>query len=64
MVKDNGSGFRRNAPKPKGMGLRIMNYRAGMIGGSLSIQKDLDGGTSVICSLRVGKKSPKRRKRS
>jgi len=33
------------------MGLRIMHYRAGMIGGSLVIQKKPDGGTSVICTV-------------
>ncbi len=30
-----------------------------MIGGSLTVQKDIKGGTSVTCSLRV---SPKKKK--
>ena len=49
-VRDNGAGF----PKVpgRGMGLRIMNYRAGVIGGSLAIQKEESGGTTVVCSVR------------
>src|SRR5581483_5277925 len=52
MIKDHGVGFHKLPQEQAGMGLGIMQYRAGMIGGTLSIQKDLDGGTSVICSLR------------
>jgi two-component system, LuxR family, sensor kinase FixL len=52
MIKDDGAGFRKASPKHPGMGLRVMQYRAGMIGGTLSIQQDLNGGTSVVCSLR------------
>jgi signal transduction histidine kinase len=33
------------------MGLRIMRYRAGMIGGSLGIQREQDGGTTVVCTV-------------
>ena len=29
-------------------------YRAGMVGGSLVVQHELEGGTSVVCSLRAG----------
>ena len=35
----------------KGMGLRIMSYRAGMIGGSLAIQREPGGGTAVLCTV-------------
>jgi PAS domain S-box-containing protein len=48
-VKDNGVGFSRDAAKNQGMGLRIMQYRAGMLGGTLSVEPNSDGGTSVIC---------------
>lgn len=51
MVKDDGVGISKSPPKSKGMGLRIMQYRAGMIGGSLVVQRDPDGGTSVLCSV-------------
>jgi PAS domain S-box-containing protein len=49
-VKDNGVGL---APKRKngGLGLRIMQYRAGAVHGSLVVQHGPQGGTEVICSL-------------
>ena len=51
MIKDDGAGLPRTAPAGKGMGLRIIQYRAGMIGGAAMVQRDLDGGTSVVCSV-------------
>ena len=53
-VRDNGVGFPKSIPKEKGMGLRIMQSRAGMLGGSLSIEKDPAGGTVVVCSVPGG----------
>ena len=50
-VTDNGSGLSDSGPKSNGMGLRIMRYRAGMIGGALSIDRGPGGGTVVTCSL-------------
>jgi PAS domain S-box-containing protein len=50
-VKDDGIGFPKKPHKHQGMGLRIMQYRASMVAGSLTVQPDRDGGTSVICSL-------------
>jgi len=50
-IKDDGVGLAKAAAPGKGMGLRIMRYRAGMIGGSLMVERDLDGGTSVVCSV-------------
>lgn len=50
-VEDNGTGFSENALKANGMGLRTMQYRAGMIGGVLSIQRKPGGGTTVTCSV-------------
>jgi PAS domain S-box-containing protein len=49
-VSDNGTGILAGIPKSKGMGLRIMRFRAGMIGGTLAIEQSATGGTSVICS--------------
>jgi nitrate/nitrite-specific signal transduction histidine kinase len=37
------------------MGLRVMQYRAGIVGASLAVQRHPEGGTSVVCSLRVPK---------
>ncbi len=49
-VNDNGRGFPRKSPKSTGMGLRIMQSRMGMIGGTLAIERNAGGGASVICS--------------
>jgi PAS domain S-box-containing protein len=56
-VNDNGAGLPARR-KESGMGLRIMRYRAGMIGGSLSIQKEDGGGTAVVCSVRLAVGGP------
>jgi signal transduction histidine kinase len=53
-VRDNGVGFPKVIPKEKGMGLRIMQSRAGMIGGSLTIEKNPAGGATVLCSVPDG----------
>jgi two-component system, LuxR family, sensor kinase FixL len=50
-IEDNGVGFHRRKRNRTGMGLHIMEYRAGMIGGSLAIQARAAGGTTVLCSL-------------
>jgi PAS domain S-box-containing protein len=52
-IKDNGVGLPKTARTSKGMGLRIMGYRAGMIGGSLTVQRQTDGGTRVACGLKI-----------
>jgi nitrate/nitrite-specific signal transduction histidine kinase len=51
-VTDNGSGFSQEAPKQKGMGLQIMKSRAGMIGGTLTIE-NAQSGAQVICSVAI-----------
>ena len=48
-VFDNGSGFSQNESRKNGMGLHIMQYRAGMLGGTLSVEPNPTGGTRVIC---------------
>jgi PAS domain S-box-containing protein len=50
-IKDNGAGMPARPRKQPGMGLRIMRYRAGMIGGTLTIQKEIEGGTTVVCTV-------------
>ncbi|MBF0228726.1 MAG: cache domain-containing protein [Desulfamplus sp.] len=50
-IRDNGVGM-DSSMETKGMGIRIMNYRAKLVGGSFSIQSDRVGnGTSVILTL-------------
>jgi PAS domain S-box-containing protein len=50
-VRDDGVGLPLDLSKAKGMGLRIMQYRATMIGGLLTVQNALETGTRVICSI-------------
>ena len=50
-VKDYGIGLPKVLPENRGMGLRIMQYRAAMVGGTVTVQRDLTGGTSVTCSF-------------
>lgn len=50
-VSDDGDGFPKRASKAKGMGLRIMHSRAGMIGGTIAIERNSGGGMDVICSV-------------
>ena len=50
-VKDDGSGIRELNASQSGMGLPIMRYRAGMIGGILEIARRGDRGTIVSCSF-------------
>lgn len=48
-VADDGIGIADNPVRTAGMGLKIMEYRAGMIGGSLQITQQRHGGTRVRC---------------
>ena len=50
-VGDNGGGFPPRSGTSKGMGLRIMQYRAGMIGATLLFQRPNKGGSAVVCFL-------------
>jgi signal transduction histidine kinase len=50
-VEDDGVGFPEAGPTPKGLGLRIMAHRAGVIGGQLAIEPAPTGGTMVTCSF-------------
>lgn len=59
-IKDDGIGVPDELPRGNGMGLRIMHYRAGMIGGSLVVQKDAGGGTSVVCTTVMAAEKPAR----
>lgn len=50
-VRNNGLPFPSMIDKRKGMGLRIMNYRANVIGASLDVSPKRPKGTVVTCSL-------------
>ncbi|MGC9259265.1 MAG: PAS domain S-box protein [Phycisphaerae bacterium] len=48
-IRDNGKGF--TAQRGEGLGLRIMDYRARVIGGHLEIRSSAGSDTTVICSV-------------
>lgn len=48
VVKDDGKGLPRDR-ESRGMGLKIMRYRADLAGGELDINSDEDKGTTVTC---------------
>jgi PAS domain S-box-containing protein len=53
-IKDDGLGFPATRPgSHTGMGLRIMNYRAVMVGGSLKVQQNQGPGMTVTCNFPV-----------
>ncbi len=56
-IRDNGRGIPKRLPKNHGMGLRVMGYRAGLIGGSLAVQRLDDGGTTVLCTVHLKARS-------
>ena len=52
-ISDDGIGFSKKTKKGGGMGLRIMKYRAGVVGASLEVRSGFDGaGTTVGCVFR------------
>jgi PAS domain S-box-containing protein len=53
VIRDDGKGIAENSPGTQGMGLHIMNYRAGMISGVLEIRRDTPRGTIVTCLFPV-----------
>jgi signal transduction histidine kinase len=50
-VSDDGIGFVSSLHKRKGMGLSIMRYRAGVIGGAFEIQPSTPTGTVIVCTV-------------
>jgi len=52
-VKDNGLGLPAMPVQTAGIGLRVMQFRASLIGGGLTVQRLPEGGTSVVCAIRV-----------
>ncbi len=57
-VMDDGIGLPEHARSGNGMGLRIMAYRADMIGAAFNIECLATGGTRVTCTLPAGGASP------
>jgi len=53
-ITDNGHGFAEPKKDHHGMGLRIMKFRAGMIGGTLEVERANSTGAVVSCRFRPG----------
>src|ERR1051325_1117910 len=54
VVSDDGLGLPKDLAPNGGMGLQIMKYRAGMIGGSLEIRPANGRGAAVVCTFKPG----------
>ena len=52
-VRDDGIGIERPLAPHTGVGLHIMNYRAGMIGGSMEIRRGQPQGTVATCRFPI-----------
>jgi signal transduction histidine kinase len=50
-VEDNGVGITKEKIKNKGIGLRVMQHRARMIGANVDFERDVRGGTIVTCTV-------------
>ncbi|MGN6641946.1 MAG: PAS domain-containing sensor histidine kinase, partial [Verrucomicrobiota bacterium] len=48
-LQDNGTGFQLTGEKRNGMGIRIMRYRAKVIGATLDLQSQIGHGTQITC---------------
>lgn len=54
IIDDDGTGIAENRHSNHGMGLHIMSYRAGMIGGRLDVRPGTPHGTCVTCMFPHG----------
>lgn len=53
MVRDNGKGLPgADRRQGRGLGLRLMQYRAGIIGGSFLVESQPEGGVTVACTVK------------
>ena len=52
-VSDNGIGMPKKRHHHSGMGLRVMQYRAGVINASLVAQRREEGGMAFVCSIKL-----------
>lgn len=50
-VQDNGTGFQLSSQSRSGMGIRIMRYRAKVIGATLDLQSQVNHGTQIMCAF-------------
>jgi two-component system sensor kinase FixL len=53
IIRDDGVGIPRPIAPHSGVGLHIMSYRAGMIGGNLEVRRGQPHGTVVTCRFPI-----------
>ena len=53
IIRDDGVGIQRPLAPHTGVGLHIMNYRAGMIGGNMEVRRELPRGTVATCRFPI-----------
>jgi signal transduction histidine kinase len=53
-IQDNGSGFKLSESNYNGMGIRIMRYRARVIGATLDLKSQPGQGTQITCVFYCG----------
>lgn len=53
LVNDDGRGLADKGQGHEGLGLRLMQYRAGMVGGTLAIERRPKGGTTIACTVKT-----------
>lgn len=58
-VLDNGCGIQQSRTNEPGIGLRIMKYRAGIVGGALRVEPAADRGTLVTCTFSMKRRVEK-----
>lgn len=52
-IRDNGNGFERDTHQSRGLGLRIMQHRCGMIDAEFMIESSIEHGTEVKCHFTI-----------
>jgi nitrate/nitrite-specific signal transduction histidine kinase len=57
VIEDDGKGIGEAAAGSRGVGLHIMKYRSGMIGGALEVKRGAVRGTIVTCTFPLRERS-------
>jgi signal transduction histidine kinase len=57
-IADNGAGMPKADHRSQGVGLRMMQHRAGVIGANLSIASRRSNGVTVTCSFQPSGEAP------
>lgn len=50
-VRDDGGGINLEGHPPRGIGMDIMAHRASLLGGTIEVKSDVNGGTCVTCAI-------------